>query len=420
MLVVSKNIALKLRSYSLERKIILIKTWKMKLNLKLWMSLEMFLVILININTVFFQNEFLTSVLHGMTFVLLLLASFLVRFSPETILLIIVSSFSVVLNFLMTETALEINRLSKLIFFFSSVLIMYYSNIMNVTEKLKEKVLFSGVIVAGIYTGGYYVLGNDIMYGSGLTLGFTNPNFFAFWIFHAIIYCTIYLFGEKRKIKKCIVSIFMVGLLALLNETRCRSVLVALFVFFILIIIRVVNNKFALKKSQIVVLCTIPLLIPVFYNVITTKLSSFFSFMVSEGKSLSSRTVPWTFAFEHIMSHPLFGNYNEVVDFELGHMHNIYLEVLTAYGLIVFVAFFALLVKMILTLNEQCITLSRYAAVSGLICVMIYSTFEASLITGSLGLIYLTAGLVLLSRNVEHSDTDDTGKINNRRKRLKC
>ena len=79
MLVVSKNIALKLRSYSLERKIILIKTWKMKLNLKLWMSLEMFLVILININTVFFQNEFLTSVLHGMTFVLLLLASFLVR-----------------------------------------------------------------------------------------------------------------------------------------------------------------------------------------------------------------------------------------------------------------------------------------------------------------------------------------------------
>lgn len=208
----------------------------------------------------------------------------------------------------------------------------------------------------------------------------------------------------------------MVGLLALLNETRSRSVLVALFAFFVLIFIRAVNNKFSLKKSQIVMLCTIPLLIPIFYNVIITNLSSFFSFIVSEGKSLSSRTVPWTFAFEHIMRHPLFGSYNEAVDFELWHMHNIYLEVMTSYGLVVFVAFFALLVKMILALNEQHITLPRYVAVSGLICVMIYSTFEASLITGCLGLIYLTAGLVILSRNAECSYTE---KIN-RKKRLKC
>lgn len=392
------------------------KTRKIELNLKLWISVELFLIILININTVFVQNEFLTSVLHGTTFAFLILASFLVRFSPEIVFLIIGGFLSVVLNFLMTGTAFEINRLSKLVFFFSSVLIMYYSYIMNVTEKLKEKVLLSGVLIAGVYTSGYYVFGNDIMYGSGLTLGFANPNFFAFWIFHAIIYCAIYLAGEKERLKKCIVSIFMVGLLALLNETRSRSVLVALFAFFVLIFIRAVNNKFSLKKSQIVMLCTIPLLIPIFYNVIITNLSSFFSFIVSEGKSLSSRTVPWTFAFEHIMRHPLFGSYNEAVDFELWHMHNIYLEVMTSYGLVVFVAFFALLVKMILALNEQHITLPRYVAVSGLICVMIYSTFEASLITGCLGLIYLTAGLVILSRNAECSYTE---KIN-RKKRLKC
>lgn len=178
------------------------KTRKIELNLKLWISVELFLIILININTVFVQNEFLTSVLHGTTFAFLILASFLVRFSPEIVFLIIGGFLSVVLNFLMTGTAFEINRLSKLVFFFSSVLIMYYSYIMNVTEKLKEKVLLSGVLIAGVYTSGYYVFGNDIMYGSGLTLGFANPNFFCVLDF-SCNYLLRNIFGwRKRKIKK--------------------------------------------------------------------------------------------------------------------------------------------------------------------------------------------------------------------------
>lgn len=80
----------------------------------------------------------------------------------------------------------------------------------------------------------------------------------------------------------------------------------------------------------------------------------------------------------------------------MSQLHNTHLDVLCSYGIVPFLLFIKLLYKNIIQILRKANTFYKYAAFTSFCAVLIMGTFEAAVVSGSMGLNLLTVGFIVL------------------------
>ena len=233
--------------------------------------------------------------------------------------------------------------------------------------------------------------------GHGLTFGFSNPNITGMFLLHAVLYVGLAIFYAKRWIARIPLILLAAGGIYMILLTRCRSALVGLAVFAVL------AAWFLLKRSRLVPpwLCATIIILPLIFAVLyllanDAGLLEAFGIWEEEGKNTDSRVKVWEKSFAIIREHLFTGDYAILYNAENGikQRHNLHVEVLTAYGLIPFILFVIILLLCVLPIGEQAHTPKKQLPLLAFFAVIVAGTFEASFITGALGLYVLSGGFL--------------------------
>lgn len=379
-----------------------IKVDKYTLGIFILMSLSFF----IGISTVIGKYS-LVSLLFSFSFIVLLLLSIIYfydhGYNPLIIAIFVFSSINVLFNYSINTTEpLSFSYIKKLLLFLSTVLALY------LFSELKEKEIPVTLIVAGpVFLNifiiiDYFLLSHrHLYYYTELeTFGFDNPNFAGIWLLHLLLYCFYCLFYFKKTFLRIVFLLVIFLDLFLIYITGNRSSLLVIVLFAINMLL--LNNtrwKRRIKLYSIIIVLLPILSVGIYYLLLSIpRVEEWLSFLVSEGKELDSRVGIWNFGLIRFRGISIFlGDYygiNEGVS--LSHLHNSHLDVLVSYGIIPFILFCVMLYHLLISLSEKVNSLVSTIAFSSFIAILMIGIFEAFLVSGSTGLNYYSAGLILL------------------------
>ncbi|MGN0507592.1 MAG: O-antigen ligase family protein [Ruminococcus sp.] len=196
------------------------------------------------------------------------------------------------------------------------------------------------------------------------------------------------------RIALIVVSVFILNMI---NLTLARSCLLGAVVFLFLLFIGFIRKK---KLSKLISsLCILfPIIfVAIYFSLIENEwFINTFSFLVSEGKTLTSRVGIWQNAIDIFKESPIFGSYFNVLYGENAQLHNMSLDILVSYGPIVFILFIFALFKFTGVNRIRHNSTISFAALCGFFAIIIMSAFEAGLVGGSTGLNFFTATLLLI------------------------
>lgn len=377
---------------------------RIKLNFSNCMKWEMFFAASIILFTIAKQGT-LVSLCFSMSFIVLLGYSLrratTTGYSLNLVLLIIVSFVNVTVNALTSsEAILCFGYFKKLLMFVSFMLMLNFAQNDDITRKAYNIIFKLPCVMAIILVCSFFA-GNTTRYAGGITLGFSNPNFTGMWLMHLFVYVFLLAYSTRNRTKRLALGTALVIMLWLIYETKARSCLIGLFVFFLLYIMgRLTNDNFAKRP---VVWGTANLFPIVFALVYQSLLNAkwfidTFSFLVSEGKGLNSRAAVWTPAMRAFSSSPIFGDYCGISQGTgLSQLHNTHLDVLVSYGIVPFILFLVALFELSRRITDRKMSGFNYIAFCGFLAVIIEGTFEAGVVSGAMGLNILTAGLIMLA-----------------------
>lgn len=338
----------------------------------------------------------------------------IVRSKKESLLLVGVvffTIFNVICNYLLSEStmAFDFQYLKKIAFFLSFAILLEYSQHYRISSCATSVLTILPVITGLILIFSYYFLGNNaVMMGvnqtvvGGITLGFSNSNFTGIWLVHFFIYSVLFVLDSKKNIKiRMLISPILFVYMYLIYLTKARACLIGIIAFILLLCGYRLLKKF--NKSLSICVILFPVLFPLIYEKIISlaSIKSIFGFLVSEGKTLSSRVGIWNMALEEIYRHPILGDYNKIEAgyFGFSHLHNMHLDVWLSYGVVVLILFLILLYKSVYSNNYNFNNFYQYACICGFYTIILIGTFEAMVVSGAMGLNLLTVGFLLLSRN---------------------
>lgn len=319
----------------------------------------------------------------------------------DVIFLIVLCFFNIIFGAVLEHGTISFNYLKKAIMFLIFIVLLNFvaNESFNLT-KVEYYLISVLPIIVGVYMlVSYYLLGNKVALNEiAITLGFENPNFTGMWLFHLLLYGILFIIGTFKKNKLCVlITPFLVMLCILLWKTETRSCIIGLVFFFVLLLIGIFRKKW--NNLFLIFIVAFPLLYAIIYmNIINTDfVQEKFAFMVSEGKSLTSRVKIWQYAFDYFKQHPIIGSYYGISGGKgMSQMHNTHVDVLTSYGILPFVLFVNNLYSNMKSINQQIMSYYQYACFSAFCSVVIVGSFEAAVVAGSMGLNLLTVGFLVL------------------------
>ncbi|WP_147581203.1 O-antigen ligase [Eubacterium sp. ER2] len=343
----------------------------------------------------------LASVLFNVSFLvpLLYILKKIRIFSTDLFVLLALCFVHVSINGLYSGGMMGVNYYKKVIMFTTFMYLLYFSRELRVCSKRILRIMKMLPIVAGvIFVLAYFVLGRSQTMGGGITLGFSNPNTLAMWLLHLILYGLMMMFDESISRIKFLYLPIIIVLVYMLWLTLSRACLLALVFFAVLLALRL----FSIRPSRLIyfVIIMLPIIFAIVYLQVvdTTWVQTRFDFVISEGKSLTSRINVWSSAFDSIKDHFFFGNYSGLSrGTGQSQFHNTHVDVLASYGLIPFVLFLKILYKRTTESAENADTLYKYISLIAFCAVLIMGTFEAAMVAGSSGLNLMTIGMLVLA-----------------------
>lgn len=336
------------------------------------------------------------------------------KFSLTVVFLTMLAFFNVLVNALMSsETIWGFDYFKKVFIFISFILFLHFSYNDPVNGKTIEMVMIIPCIAGILLIISYYFLGNTATYARGITLNFSNPNFTGMWLLHIAIYMFIFMTdSERNPLCRIVVaaSFFITSWLIVL--TLARSCLFGLILFVLLCLARkTFHIEFARKSSFILLIVLFPIIfVAVYLGIVEAEwFNEMFSFMVSPGKSLTSRKYIWGRAIEALSNHFVLGNYSGASNGTgMAQMHNMELDVLVSYGLLPFCLFLDVLNYACKKTARVALQDKQYYALCGFLAIIVVGVFEAGIVAGAMGLNFLTAGLLVLANAERQSNTVKT------------
>ena len=148
---------------------------------------ELLLVLIINIGTVF-EFGSIASIAFAVSIILVILLI------SRQVIAILGVIFTGVEN---SVVLIKFDYYRKYLLALSTVIVFYMAAIIPVSFKLVKGIKWISTILAVLYVLAFYVLGKNETLAGGITLNFVNPNFTAFWLFVAVLYCIYNLVRER-------------------------------------------------------------------------------------------------------------------------------------------------------------------------------------------------------------------------------
>ncbi len=325
------------------------------------------------------------------------------RYGQSIVLFLSLCIMNVFINGLFENGRFDFNYLKKVIMFAAFTLFLnaaareeFY--ISNITVKI-IKIL---PVLAGTFLAySYSYMGNTGTVAGAITLGFSNPNFAGMWLLHFFLYGCLFVLEAVNgsKIRLLLIPI-LIQIWKMVILTQARSCFIGIAAFFVLLILGVRNKK----TNKFVLLCIAitPFVFAIIYLSIAYSawFQQTFNFVISTGKSLTSRVGIWRYALERFWEHPITGNYSGI-SFGTGQaqMHNTHIDVLCSYGILAAILFVKNLYQNMVAVNDCTDSLYQYAAFCAFCAVIIAGTFEAAIVSGAMGLNLLTVSFLVLAKN---------------------
>lgn len=321
-----------------------------------------------------------------------------------SIVLAVLCVINVTLNGLQENGRMNFDYYKKVIMFCCFVFLVYYSIQEHdaVPDYLLKIIEVLPVIAGTFLVFSYYYMGNTAIVAQGITLGFTNPNFTGMWLLHFFLYGALFVLKAFRggsKLRLLYIPVLLV-IYNLIPETGARSCQIGALAFFAFILLKPLMTRSPGFFAAII--AVFPLVFAIFYLAFVDQewFQNMFSFMVSEGKNLTSRVRVWTRALNGLAKHPIFGNYSGL-SYGTGQsqMHNTHVDVLASYGIFPFVLFIKILYDRLVRSCRKTTSIYQTAAFGAFCAVIVSGSFEAAMVSGAMGLNLLTVGLLLLAQN---------------------
>lgn len=299
------------------------------------------------------------------------------------------------ISVLISSTSISFEYLKKWIMFTCTMMIYYCTAEVLVTARIVSA-LFRGSISIAICFIGMYLSGKQYWSGGAISFNLGNPNYTGICIL-CVLMCLFPFLKQKKNIKKYAFLSLLVVLVYFLLLTKARACILALGAY--LVVLFWPNIQY--KKWLTFLFLIFPLLFAIIYMQLISNdtVREIFSFLQSEGKTLTSRVVIWNNAFNSIRDNLLFGDYYFATGGTgLGQLHNLNLDILGAFGTITFSCMTIYLYKLINSIGEQSATHNQILCIYSYYALMIAGTFEAALYSNSQGMYVLSAGLFVMAR----------------------
>ncbi len=301
---------------------------------------------------------------------------------------------------IVTHGGMGFNYLKKFIIFCTIFLLIFIASEQKINKSTMKAVIVIFYTLAVFFIIFFFFMGgnrktNGDRFSTAITMGFSNPNLTGMWL-TTVIYFVFFAMGKMKNKFFRLTSIVFIGLLVyMITITESRNSLFSLFLFLVMWLIYKFkrNKKFSALVLLIVLLAPL-IFVGVYYSVIDTPFADNLEFLVSEGKELDSRVVIWQKAFNtlkgnHLITGDYYGASNGDGDFQL---HNVALDLLASYGVIVYALVIIYLMRMLTHASNY----SKDKLNIGMLCffgVWFIGLGEAGFIVGAAG-IYLPVCLL--------------------------
>ena len=379
------------------------------------LSLDYLLGVIIIACQLFALRDMASALFYGTFFVTLILWVSTLFDSVNDIdilaIFIIVLAFSnVLVNGISSGAEVSFQYFKKYIMF--SCTVIFFASAVKL-ELEKRTIKFLNICYAG--TGALFLLvylfgGRRIYYISGryssyLTFGFTNPNLTAIFLSCIVMYLVVIANAEKNIYKKIIFFAIVTAEIFFVFKTRSRNALLATAIFIVIFAVEVLFKKrLKIKKWMLAIAAVFPLVFALLYLQLVQRsvVQKYFSFIIEEGKKLSSRISIWRPALKEFQRSPFFGAYYQISNGTgMSQLHNTHIDILSSYGVVVLILVCVYLYKVMCRANAQGTDRSvSTKMLIAFVCTILLGTGEAALFSGGLG-IYLFVGIFLLTPSFE-------------------
>ena len=384
---------------------------RIELNFSNCIKAEMILVTLIILFTILGASA-AVSACFALSFIVLLIYALarasVKRYDRLPILLIVAAVLNVVINAALSgEAQISFDYFKKLIMFVAYMLLICFAADDSVTKGTTDLIRllpFAGALISVL---SYFFFGNTAKLGSvGITLGFSNPNFTGMWLLHLAIYTFLFMLSRGGQLLLQLLALVMFALLDyLIYLTGARSAMIGIAFFTLLCLIgKFPRLRIAKNRVFIALIILAPIVIVLIYRYLLNSkwFNNMFAFMVSEGKSLSSRLYIWNYSMKFFKASPILGDYCGISSgLGASQLHNTHLDVLCSYGLLPFVLFLWHNDRACRKVSAHKLSYPNYCALCGFLAVVLMGSFEAAVVSGAMGLNLLTAGLIVLANERE-------------------
>lgn len=356
----------------------------------------------------------LASLLFTGTFLLVLMLWFAVsqkritKLNVMAIIIVVVAITNVLLNALFTGTILSFSYMKKVIMFSSTILFFVAASEADV--HISNRVFINRMVnfVSCFLIIMYYLQSSSmhLFYGqvtNYLTFRFTNPNLTAMFLISMLFCKIINMLQEKRKAVRFLDFIIAAFLFKFMMETKSRNCMLvfAIFIMQMIVYYRMPKIKIFSKKIYAKIMAVWPLIFAIVYMLVVQipVISQIFSFMISEGKGITSRYRLWSSAFKFVYNSPIIGAYSQIsMGTGESHMHNSHMEVMASYGVLVLIIVCVFLYTVIWNKIRSNSSAGNMLYNISFASVLLVGMGEAALFSGGIG-VYLFVGMLLLFNN---------------------
>ena len=312
----------------------------------------------------------------------------------SAVLLIVLSLLSLTVAAVEQIGALGTN-IKELIGFLALIMMLMYSAFFEIKD-IKAVVLFANIAASLIFISLYYSNLRYVYTGDygiaqidALTLGYSNPNLTAIYLFVCAINLVIAIFYFKQKLLRFLLLLDVAHILMMLYKTESRTAILLIAAFLIL---SICSFFYKLPKWCL----GVAIIMPLAYAVIAQWFLPYFEGVTFKGESIfNGREDIFSRYFNNLDALSfILGDFNE---FKFDNLHNGYVSIaatLGVPGLICFILF----LKESIYMNYRPKEFERYESVAfwGFICIVMYACTEASLFVGSASYGFLLFSTFLL------------------------
>lgn len=390
--------------------------------------LDYLLAMLIILSQVLEYGSF-TSPFFYMTFVVTVLlwictaGEDFTRLDLFTLIIMVVTLIAVLVNGIAAGAAFSFSYLKKYIMFVCTLLFFAAAGRNGVDTRTRHMLvimqLVTTLVMLGVYltrTTSMYMLNGQV--SSYLVFRFTNPQLTALFLACMIMFLILAVVQERSWFLKILSAAAVCCNGFFLIETQCRTALIAVVVFLVVLLERTLLRRVRapIWKWVMAVSAMMPIIVVMCYMQMLSQtwFQNMFSFMTGEGKGLDSRYFIWSSALSLLRESPVFGTYYEASGGAgYSQMHNTHLDIAVSYGVLTMILVCIFLYIVMQRVQErpddgmEKKKSYRSVALIGFICAILLGSGEAALFSGGLG-IYIYAGVFLLNFDRETPDAPET------------